>query len=72
MESLELFAEHVMPEFHAREPEHQAWKQAVLSGELLLEEIDTEPYHLVTNQTPSAKLKERGLTPEQAAAAPQG
>ena len=38
----------------------------------LLAEIDTEPYHLVTNQTPSAKLKERGLTPEQAAAAPQG
>ena len=26
--SLELFAAEVMPEFHAREPEHQEWKQA--------------------------------------------
>ncbi len=39
--SLELFAREVMPEFHAREPEHQKWKQAVLSGEIELEEIDT-------------------------------
>ncbi len=43
-ESLELFAREVMPEFHAREPEHQAWKQAVLAGELELEEIDTEAH----------------------------
>lgn len=43
-ESLELFAREVMPEFHAREPEHQAWKQKVLSGEIALEEIDTQPY----------------------------
>ncbi len=40
-ESLELFAREVMPEFHEREPEHQAWKRAVLAGELELEEIDT-------------------------------
>ena len=32
--SLELFAREVMPEFHGREPEHQEWKRAVLSGEL--------------------------------------
>lgn len=43
-ESLELFAKEVMPEFHAREPEHQAWKQKVLAGEIALEEIDTQPY----------------------------
>jgi hypothetical protein len=71
-EALELFASEVMPEFHAREPEHQAWKDAVLNGEIELEEIDTEPYTMVTNQTPAAKLKQQGLTPEQAAVAAQG
>jgi hypothetical protein len=43
-ESLELFAREVMPEFHAMEPEHQAWKQRVLNGEIELEEIDTTPF----------------------------
>jgi alkanesulfonate monooxygenase SsuD/methylene tetrahydromethanopterin reductase-like flavin-dependent oxidoreductase (luciferase family) len=43
-ESLELFAKEVMPEFHAMEPEHHAWKQKVLSGEIELEELDTTPY----------------------------
>ena len=43
-ESLELFAKEVMPEFQAMEPEHQAWKQKVLAGEIELEEIDTTPY----------------------------
>ena len=52
--SLELFAVEVMPEFHRREPEHQAWKQAVLAGELLLDELDTEPFDRRTNQTPTA------------------
>ncbi len=41
--SLELFAREVMPEFHAREPEHQKWKQAVLAGEIKLAEVDTSP-----------------------------
>ena len=27
-----------------REPEHQAWKQQVLAGDIELEEIDTTPY----------------------------
>ena len=40
-QSLELFAREVMPEFHEREPEHQAWKRAVLAGELELDEVDT-------------------------------
>ena len=31
-----------MPEFHAREPEHQEWKAAVLAGEIELDEIDTD------------------------------
>ncbi len=43
-ESLDLFAREVMPEFHAREPEHQDWKRRVLAREIELEEIDTQPY----------------------------
>ncbi|HUB16461.1 MAG TPA: LLM class flavin-dependent oxidoreductase [Acetobacteraceae bacterium] len=43
-ESLELFAREVMPEFHALEPEHQAWKQQVLNREVELAELDTAPY----------------------------
>jgi alkanesulfonate monooxygenase SsuD/methylene tetrahydromethanopterin reductase-like flavin-dependent oxidoreductase (luciferase family) len=43
-ESLELFAREVMPEFHAMEPEHQAWKQRVLNREIELDELDTAPY----------------------------
>jgi alkanesulfonate monooxygenase SsuD/methylene tetrahydromethanopterin reductase-like flavin-dependent oxidoreductase (luciferase family) len=55
--SLELFARDVMPEFHEREPEHQAWKQAVLSGELELEPIDTKSHTPVSLQTPTDKSK---------------
>jgi len=43
-ESLELFAREVMPEFHAGEAEHQAWKEQVLKGEIALDEIDTAPF----------------------------
>jgi len=42
--SLELFADEVMPEFHANVPAHEEWKQAVLAGELELEEIDTDAF----------------------------
>ncbi|HIF98465.1 MAG TPA: LLM class flavin-dependent oxidoreductase [Myxococcales bacterium] len=42
--SLKLFAETVMPEFHARESDHQAWKRDVLSGKIELEEVDTETH----------------------------
>ncbi len=51
-ESLELFAREVMPEFHQDEAAHQSWKQAVLTGEIQLEEVNTEPYDRVSNQTP--------------------
>jgi alkanesulfonate monooxygenase SsuD/methylene tetrahydromethanopterin reductase-like flavin-dependent oxidoreductase (luciferase family) len=44
-ESLELFAQEVMPEFHAGEPEHQRWKEAVLRGEIALNEVDTSPFN---------------------------
>jgi alkanesulfonate monooxygenase SsuD/methylene tetrahydromethanopterin reductase-like flavin-dependent oxidoreductase (luciferase family) len=43
-DSLELFAKEVMPEFHGREAEQQAWKQRVLNREIELEEIDTTPF----------------------------
>ena len=53
--SLELFGKEVMPEFQAREKEHQQWKQAVLNGELALEEIDTDPYNFKARGKPTKK-----------------
>jgi len=43
-ESLELFANEVMPEFQADEPAQQDWNQGVLSGDTELEVLDTAPY----------------------------
>ena len=43
MASLEIFAKEVMPEFKAREPEHQEWKRKVLAGEIVLEEEPSAP-----------------------------
>ena len=51
--SLELFAKEVMPEFHAREPQHQQWKAKVLAGEIELEDIDTEPYNFAARGKPT-------------------
>src|SRR5262245_42334473 len=51
--SLELFAREVMPEFHAREPEHQAWKQKVLAGEIVLEEVDTAEFGYQSTARPT-------------------
>ena len=52
-DSLELFAKEVMPEFQAREPEHQAWKESVLNGETILEDIDTEPFNFSRGREPT-------------------
>ena len=46
-----------MPEFQ-HDPEHDAWKAAVMSGEIQLEEIDTKAFtdrygKLSINVTPS-------------------
>jgi hypothetical protein len=41
--SLELFASNVMPEFVARDGAHQEWKRSVLTGETVLDEVDTSP-----------------------------
>jgi alkanesulfonate monooxygenase SsuD/methylene tetrahydromethanopterin reductase-like flavin-dependent oxidoreductase (luciferase family) len=48
--SLELFAREVMPEFHAREPEHQQWKADVLAGRITLEDTDTSAYKVYAHQ----------------------
>jgi alkanesulfonate monooxygenase SsuD/methylene tetrahydromethanopterin reductase-like flavin-dependent oxidoreductase (luciferase family) len=53
--SLEMFARDVMPEFQAREDEHQAWKRAVLAGELELERIDPDPMTPTSLQSPEWK-----------------
>ena len=53
--SLALFAKEVMPEFHSRHVEHQEWKREVLSGERVLEEIDTDPYNFAARGKPSLK-----------------
>lgn len=73
-DSLELFAREVMPEFHADETAHQAWKQAVLAGEIELEDIDTQPYDIYSHQNEDIKrespeeLKARMAAKEAAAA----
>jgi len=42
-----------MPEFHAREPEHQEWKRSVLSGKIELPEVDTAPFSLRSSAKPT-------------------
>ena len=46
MSSLQLFADEVMPEFHALESVHQEWKQSVLSGERHLDDLSTKGHGL--------------------------
>ena len=53
MDSLQLFADEVMPEFHKRDPKHQEWKQAVLSGDMQLEEVDTAPHTIFSTAAPT-------------------
>jgi hypothetical protein len=60
-ESLKLFAEEVMPEFHARQPEQDRWKADVLAGRIVLEDLDTQPYDLYAHQNEDIIR----LTPEQ-------
>ena len=76
--SLELFAREVMPEFQAREPEHQRWKADVLAGRVALGGDDAESYKLYAHQnedivrlTPE-ELKAKMAAKERAIAAPVG
>ena len=48
--SLDLFAREVMPEFHAREAEHQRWKSQVLEGRIALEQGDTSAHTVYAHQ----------------------
>lgn len=59
--SLELFAREVMPEFHAREPQHQRWKADVLAGRVMLEALDTDEFKVYSHQNEDIVR----LTPEQ-------
>ena len=61
--SLELFAKEVMPEFHARHGEQEAWKAAVLNGEIELTEIDTEPFNITARQAPTKKSTKEARNP---------
>ena len=60
-DSLELFAKEVMPEFHAAEAEHAAWKQKVLAREIVLEDLDVQKYDIYSHQNEHIVR----LTPEQ-------
>jgi alkanesulfonate monooxygenase SsuD/methylene tetrahydromethanopterin reductase-like flavin-dependent oxidoreductase (luciferase family) len=53
MDSLELFATEVMPEFHDNDDAHQAWKHGVLAGDIELDDIDVTPYITPTSATPT-------------------
>ena len=64
-ESLELFSREVMPEFQAREPEHQEWKRAVLAGEIKLEDLDlSEHKKLAVSEVMSAEGSRRASQEE--------
>ncbi len=39
---------------------HQCWKQSVLSGETVLEDLDTEQYKVQSLQTPVSKQPTAG------------
>jgi luciferase family oxidoreductase group 1 len=75
--SLELFAREVMPEFQAREPQHQQWKADVLAGRVTLEDAHAERYTRYAHQnedivrlTP-AELKAR-MAAKERQASPRG
>jgi alkanesulfonate monooxygenase SsuD/methylene tetrahydromethanopterin reductase-like flavin-dependent oxidoreductase (luciferase family) len=59
--SLKMFAEEVMPEFHAEEEQHGQWKDDVLNGRIVLEDLDTEGYDIYSHQNEDIVR----LTPEQ-------
>ena len=59
--SLQMFADEVMPEFHAEEEQHAQWKQDVLAGKIVLEDLDTQAYDIYSHQNEDIVR----LTPEQ-------
>ena len=74
LDSLDLFAREVMPEFHALQPAHYTWKENVLAGRIILEDLETHRYDLYAHQnedivrlTP-AELKARMAAKEKTSA----
>lgn len=59
--SLKMFAEEVMPEFHALEDDHAKWKDDVLAGRIVLEDLETQPYDIFSHQNADIVR----LTPEE-------
>ena len=55
------FAEEVMPAFHGEEAAHAQWKAAVLKGDIVLEDLDTQGYDIYSHQNEDIVR----LTPEQ-------
>lgn len=53
--SLKLFAEQVMPEFQGRQSLQDEWKAGVLAGDIVLEDIDTDPFNMAARGKPSLK-----------------
>ena len=60
-DSLTMFAEEVMPEFHAMESDHAVWKDNVLSGRVVLDDLETQTYDIFSHQNADIVR----LTPEQ-------
>ncbi len=50
-----------MPEFHAEEASHAEWKEAVLAGDIVLDDLDTTPYDIFSHQNEDIVR----LTPDQ-------
>jgi hypothetical protein len=65
-DSLELSAQEVIPEFHARESEHQEWKRKVLTGEIELEGTDTEAFTAQAGARPTIARHGTRMPPETA------
>jgi len=73
-DSLTLFAREVMPEFHAEQAAHEAWKRKVLDREIVLKDLSVDQFDLYSHQnedivreTPE-QLKARMAAKEAAAA----
>ena len=77
-DSLKLFAEEVMPEFHARQDAHEAWKADVVAGRITLADLDTQPYDIYSHQNEDIvrmspeELKAKMAAKDAAAAAADG
>ncbi len=59
-DSLELFAKEVMPEFHALRAAHQQWKDDVLAGRIVLENLATDGYDIYAHQEPGQQREHAG------------